>query len=138
MEKYYIPSIEELYIGFEYEWSDPKRNMDWKTLVIKDIHDLTDVIDYLEWEKKGETTEKHRVKYLDKEDIESLGWKFMGTVSKDEGNTVNSIFTKGEFTIYFYGPMLQIFLNTPISEVFRGEIRNKSELKKLMKQLNIL
>ena len=63
--KYYTPSIEEFYVGFEYEVNYGEN--DWQKECL--------------WAKPEVVTlpymnlENIRVKYLDKEDIESLGFE---------------------------------------------------------------
>src|SRR5690606_29619740 len=74
--KYYTPEIEEFYVGFEYERFIPKSNSTeeecWEKLSMS--------INYLSLEElDNEIIEKEiRVKYLDKEDIESFGFKHEG------------------------------------------------------------
>ena len=85
--------------------------------------------------------EKARVKYLDKEDIESLGFKL-------EHYNKTSIYgamgnTKKPYIIENFSPVgNNIYKITWISTMgnlvlFNGYIKNKSELKKLLKQLEI-
>jgi len=67
--KYYTPTIEEFHVGFEYEYQDgvDKDNKDvWK----KTICTKSD-FRYL---SKTKIKDFRRVKYLDREDIESLGF----------------------------------------------------------------
>ncbi|MES3018163.1 MAG: hypothetical protein V4721_10300 [Bacteroidota bacterium] len=145
--KYYTPEISEFHVGFEYEM---KRGFQDGT--VKSQEDF----DSAEWEKRtcslsgdpyidralnGKNAENGRcgirVKCLDRDDIESCGWKplnrnpFIYTV--ESGMNVYS---------------LRIFEDTRLVEIafgvdkdrlntFYGTIRNKSELKKLMQQLNI-
>lgn len=102
------------------------------------------------------------VKYLDKEDIEELGWKFLNKNSLNE-NIVNFVYKKDGQIIYYMnfvdstkimirnGGTFQINKNiekmvlTITEEVKLGMIghflrliSNKSELKKLMQQLGII
>ena len=65
-KKFYVPDISEFYVGFEYEWSrEGEGATDW-TKSIMTISNGS-VIDQDAWK-----INKYRVKYLDKEDIESL------------------------------------------------------------------
>ncbi len=87
-----------------------------------------------------------RIKYLDKSDIESLGWKYTGK-SIDIWFEKEDSFDLGSWTahkiILHYGlhdNRLHIYADDPGSgnyELFRGIIKNKSELIKLMKQIGI-
>ncbi len=124
--KYYRPKIEEFYIGFEYQIED-KNN--W---FIRDypIYPLN---------KESLSNFNIRVKYLDKEDIESLGWKYY----KTHAGTTLMEFEKDNFELS-YDPnfMGKQYLRIAMEgdgdvTMFIGNIKNKSELKKLLNQLNI-
>ena len=65
MNKYYTPSIEEFHVGFECEI---KIGDHWKN--IKAIEDIEEMLIY-----GIPKPNNSRVKYLDKDDIESLGWE---------------------------------------------------------------
>ena len=76
-------------------------------------------------------TENFRVKYLDKEDIESLGfeiqpWGFKKGDIVIEVENINNL-QKGTFDIYCVDDIR-----------FKGKIKNKSELIKLIRQLEII
>ena len=134
--KYYTPSIEEFHIGFEYEWLD----------------------EYNVWNKENSTTEISikgfkeqnyglRVKYLNKEDIESL--KFLPVIPF---NVIN----KDEYIVNYWvmdkrKPSLQIIECYPYNNhkynisfgeyeysktLFEGIIKNVSELKVLLNKIN--
>lgn len=62
--KYYTPTIEEFHIGFEYEWLDEEGNWNKENTPTEITPDGYDEQEY-----------GLRVKYLNKEDIESLGFK---------------------------------------------------------------
>lgn len=145
--KYYTPTIEEFHVGFEYEM---KRSFGDGTVKSQEEFDSA------EWEKEittlsgdpyihraltGKNAENNRcgirVKYLDREDIESLGWQsilmdsfksfwynsFYLDITENQGHKWDvSIFTMDEEHSQYH---------------FLGTIKNKSELKKLMQQLNI-
>jgi len=107
---------------------------------------------------KEQIKEDVRVKYLDKEDIESLGWKLKSINSNPHIHEwlfemKSRIDGSGEWSWLLqllYPPTLDyIHENIAIyyvqttknvineSTKFEGTIKNKSELKVLMKQLNI-
>ncbi len=135
--KYYTPKLEEFHIGFEYEI---KENNGYRKIIFDGYTPLIEKSfcgDYGDWYDSLEEDIKIgiiRVKYLDKEDVESLGWiknhlqldnefilrdnqnRLWGLVIYKEGN-INLINNKGYFTDV--------------------NIKNKSELNKLMEQLNI-
>lgn len=136
--KYYTPTIEEFHVGFEYT----------KKELIDKGHNNTKLFINEDLIKSHFTTDDIRVKYLDKEDIESLGWEFTGkTIDiwfKKEG-IFHAISGGHKFTEYklHYGlhdHCLYInayFGGTDEGRLFEGIIKNKSELKRLMKQLGI-
>lgn len=127
--KYYTPTIEEFHVGFEYEvfclthWE--KRKVSFSQLFEEGI----------DW---GEFRQR-RVKYLDAEDIESLGFV-----------KINNMFRLGNYNTFIdmsTGARIISFddkLRTPNSDgtfkqyiIFKGFIKNKSELKKVLEMLNI-
>jgi hypothetical protein len=143
MEKYYTPDIEEFHVGFEYEMYDPydgswnpskmttKSNLEFYRDVIEDI----------------------RVKYLDKEDIESLGWKYIKDSSLNKKRHQYYFYLDNFILITLGGSILikhsksfsvpwgtEIHLQAIVDFAdirFYGTTKNKSELKRLMKQLGI-
>lgn len=136
--KYYTPTIEEFHVGFEFEYINSENNS-W----IKSIFDMMDA-DFMEILIDNETC---RVKYLDKEDIESLGWEEgLLNVSKTNellvygiGSYVITSFENINHTIdiSLTSNFKLVGLQSGLQRIFRGTIKNKSELKKLMKQLGI-
>ena len=145
--KYYTPIIEEFHIGFEYEslWGIENINGEWHKEVFKSV-DVEQIV---------------RVKYLDTDDIESLGFTKRG---KTWAGYVDYEYTElidGEVPYYLkatihvplmddmYKIILHRFLNEDTnidkqveqgeSEVmFRGRIKNKSELKSIMQMVGIV
>ena len=138
--KYYTPTIEEFHVGFECEvyGFNPNNRLNnnfgkkWEkiTFSIEDINLLKDK--YLD---------SFRVKYLDREDIESLGW------TSDDNKTV---YYKGnhmllyreeehEISIAIADPSKDkdMMISLRSNEVYKITIKNKSELKRLLKQLRI-
>ena len=69
--KYYTPTIEEFHVGFECEWR--RLEEDWHGGKINSSIELYDAA--IEYEAGENQTYEYRVKYLDKEDIESFGFK---------------------------------------------------------------
>lgn len=153
MDKYYEPHLEEFHQGFEYErWSSSAYTPE---KYIKEIFEFVDK-DYI-WDDDvtnmlacayngGDTL---RVKYLDKEDIKSLGF----TITKDSKEVELSLESKRYIggpsagddykIIILYGldnKEMWIYKkcnNGYEYDLFKGYIKNKSELIKLLKQLGI-
>lgn len=126
--KYYIPTVEEFYIGFEHEILYKGK---FEPLTVTSWPDFEDIHYAL-------NLDSVRVKYLDREDIESLGF----------------VCKWSERSIYYYklndcliqytdipNARLEIFDDNILDKyrqvLFRGVIKNKSELVKLLKQLRI-
>jgi len=151
--KYYTPEIEEFCVGFECEiqssWGMQKGIY---PSILRE-----DTLTGFQLQKIGETeTLKKvisgiRVKYLDKEDIESLGFKDYKKAVCDwyklEGHFEDSFASYGYWTKI---RLIHCALNNKIkilayeytwdekeTVLFAGTIKNKSEFKKLLRQLNI-
>lgn len=150
VEKYYTPSIEEFSIGFEFE--EEFKNPDWYKLSNppKDVyefvklrldtsHSISRIVSKI---KSG----KVRVKYLDSEDLIELGFQMHTT-------SYAPVYKKDNILISFSWDNKRIeisrilFHNKDIEssyeftgreeKLFSGIIKNKSELKKLLNQLEI-
>ena len=137
--KYYTPTIEEFHVGFEFEhlnfegklvsfieqkreWNKEICDWAWLDIICDDYeHDKEEVL-------------KYRVKYLDKEDIESLG-----VVIDLEDNVGFEGYFKSDSVIFISYRIDSKHLNilNDGSSLFYGTIKNKSELKVLLKQLGI-
>jgi hypothetical protein len=152
-EDYYVPEIEELHVGFECEFQGVDCNWtpngwDKETVVITPKEKKVgvwqldfDVINFVYHE--GDVSNTLRVKYLDREDIESFGFE-LDQCTKDgcvfyKGN----LMTKEEWCLIFGGKTnpknylsITSMKNNPNS--FTGTAKNKSELKRILKQLEIL
>lgn len=149
MDKYYTPSIEEFYVGFEYEeliGTESNGIQDWS----EKIYDPEEHIDsYGEYTFKELFPSCVRVKYLDKEDIESLGFRKVKDYSAcdvyQKHNENNNIWYELEYYNEDYNNELLIekyelsgSKDYSSTYIFQGTIKNKSELKKVLKMLNIL
>ena len=128
-DKYYTPSIEEFHVGFEYEY-------DGKCVFQRDMS--ISFMDYLI------SNGKIRVKYLDKQDIESLG--FIHKKYKQDEYSEMRIYIGQKFEIQFFGwniseankhirGNMHIYLQEEAH--FMGTVKNKSELKKILKQIGV-
>jgi hypothetical protein len=125
--KYYTPSIEEFHVGFEFEFLNP--NNKWTKQIVRRPNYIVWSDVYL-WELLGLSSTNHllRVKYLDKEDIESLGFRYSGNLQ--------DTYWKGEITI---SPQKdgKLLIHQNCGPLFHGYIKNLSELKRLFKQIGI-
>lgn len=161
---YYTPIIEEFHVGFEYERNEPHRiyYLNNSPIEYKWVNHKWDEKQTRIGGLKCEINDKNiRVKYLDKEDIESLGWIKGYQSDPDNGET------KEHSCNHFEYILKDIDVNNGLSNrnvdfklnfinvehslkikfydrnhfdwfpCYEGMIKNKSELKKLMKQLGI-
>lgn len=159
-DKYYTPTIDEFYVGFEYEIQlsfkiksgdtiekdgviyiapDTVR-WEWQKRTIHDSYDFEFATDYYTFNGGKDLNERLRVKYLDKEDIESLGFK---TAVHDA-----SIIIPGDITIYGqlvdkdvyidYIPETHwVKLHSIDYDFFNGIIKNKSEMLRILKMIGV-
>ena len=126
-EKYYTPKIEEFYIGFKYEIMSME-NAQWGSYTLKDGNDLITLI--------MRDQDERRVKYLDREDIESFGFH-----TEDNGECYNKSIGWMIIGIYPWsdinGKDHEYKISIDMNTIFHGIIKNKSELQRLLSQLNI-
>ena len=135
--KYYTPTIEEFHVGFEYEFLSFQDETWRKAIVtVKDESVHAEHFSFIDTEKH---LDRRRVKYLDREDIESLGF-ILNVVDCGEDTQHNELGIRRNEEGGYFGTF---FLddthgecNIQIFESFY-RIKNKSELKRLLKQLGI-
>lgn len=159
--KYYTPSIEEFCVGFEYEIYDTKWSYEIQHLTGDQYKVLSEPTPVTDWYKEIYDLNKYvylkdsvecyndlaefisdneiRVKYLSIEDVESLGFEN----SLDEpGEWFWSFKGNGDIQLYYDDKITDDTKGVGISIyndnlVFSGYVKNKSELVKLLKQLDI-
>jgi hypothetical protein len=144
--KYYTPNISEFHVGFEYEEWDVRAEDSYAKLVVREGQKLF-MHDYCEY----------RVKYLDREDIESLGFEQISLnayrkraddiihLVGGEGsyiilnmNISNGTTRKGNFYIGLRANTGELHGDVKTERcLFSGTIKNKSELKRILKQIGI-
>ena len=136
-KKYYTPEIEELRelrTTYEYRYDHSNASKDWEEIEEDDYYDRL-LSDHIEL----------KVKHLDREDIESLGWEFIKEYKEPgsyylvfkKGHTELTLHPALEETTLFIEHESATGINSTGYPIFRGQIKNKSELKKLLKQLGI-
>ena len=148
--KYYTPEIEEFHVGFEYESLQdprlPEKDSSWEQNTIDDEWDLKTFIGYY----CGDHIEV-RVKHLDREDIESLGFEDYKHSSCDWYKLEKRV--EDNFSSYGYWNCFRLLhsytdegikiiayehsFNGDENVLFAGKVKNKSELKRILKQIGI-
>ena len=127
--KYYTPEISEFHVGFEYEELNHYKK--WIPKIFGGFLPKT-INEYI---SKNEC----RVKYLDREDIEECGWVY----NEEEGRFRFRDNEMYSLTVFHNEAIMIKYIwretehNENFDFKFDGTIKNKSELKRLMKQLNI-
>jgi len=128
--KYYTPQIEEFHVGFECEVKDNDKVHEWFPIMCT----MSTPFDV------DSSHYSARVKYLDREDIESLGWEHIQEIEFTD-HTVYQ-FVREKYILSFEYPKRLICVfqrrdDRTVEHSFISICKNKSELKKLMQQLNI-
>lgn len=143
-KKYYTPTIEEFHVGFEYEYQPPISN-DWYKNTWEQLDEFySDIYGSQEDFVPLPDCSNIRVKYLDREDIESFGFvdqedrgmsEYSGYLFQKEDSTVEF----GTFTVRYWIRVNRMKIDAIIpGTIFDGVIKNKSEFKRLLIQLNII
>ena len=142
-KNYYTPKVEEFYVGFEYEIASIDDNWNIRSWNEK-IFDLETNLSLIRTHPNYQ-----RVRYLNNEDIKSFGLNHVGgklngtTLQKFKGKVEKGYYLHITSTKFSFGSVLRI--ETSVSKnsektlvVHSVTIKNKSELKKLLTQLNII
>lgn len=150
--KYYVPTIEEFHVGFEYEYKshdgrvyskDEFDKMPW-LVGIMGINDMPYIVRSLIGANSNHSI-TIRVKHLDEEDILSCGWvenskwSYKWPTPYDEGD--GEYYNKRYYYVSIHkGGEVIIHNNEEYDnqvDFFRGIIKNKSELIRVMKMIGI-
>jgi len=152
MSKYYTPTIEEFHVGFEFQGF---ADNGWEDENIRNWKELSTVVD------RSSHTAGFRVKHLDREDIESFSKTDFPEVRFEYDNNSEPIpYRDGEYMcptayslddqlyngelwmLYHYEEDNMVWIeyikdSGGMGYIFKGTIKNKSELKRTLKQLGI-
>jgi hypothetical protein len=142
-DKYYTPNIDEFHVGFEFEFNGSDCNWNrtgFEKQVILPTKDEYFDLFTLGWVqriyyKPDDPLENWiRVKYLDKSDIEDLGFNSNLELKQHYYKDKYEIAYREDshYTQVWYDPKLKGAML-----IFDGYIKNISELKVLLKQLGI-
>lgn len=148
--KYYTPELEEFHIRFRYEQNMPYHpDFTGNSTYIDNWHRCSFPDPFTGYKIDGlkPSIEKQwiRVKYLDQDDIEELGWKLVKDYNKFEKNFQLFI---DEYDWYelMTDENQEVIIEKWLSNddntsngytLFRGKIKNFNELQRIMKQLGI-
>ena len=139
-KEYYTPKIEDFYVGFECEFKNSMHGNTWEkeicdTDTIGIVYDSFEHQDY-----DGEFADTFRVKFLDFNDLLDLGF---------ERTTNFFVLNNGRYFVHlnlikFYDHVVVRIETSVMQESVRTVvvhsicINNKSDLSKLLSQLNVL
>jgi hypothetical protein len=121
--KYYTPEIEEFHVGFEYEHRNlpDGEDAEWFPHVFNKHCDA-------ETHKNME----RRVKHLDREDIEGCGFEELNEKDEYRLKSNDAIWLEIKHGLVFIEN-----LHERDGNLFKGTIKNKSELKRILKQIGV-
>ena len=138
--KYYTPDIEEFHVGFELEAINTASN---HPNIYEWVKFKLDLGLGEQWEHIEDYIDKNqiRVKYLDKSDIEELGFTFL----KADEETYLVYYIKEDVVLAYMDipttQWIEIYTTKTYdpngSRIVKAIINNKSELKVLLNQLGI-
>jgi len=148
-DKYYQPEIEELFehlLNERFLYSKIAEDEGWKKITFEanttsDL--LKSFIEINDWSSDNGydvNEDIYRLKLLDREDVESLGWKFSEYWIREEQGSIylNNLYGltvfNGSNTICIWE---RVQGDIEGETYFRGTIKNKSELKRLLKQIGV-
>lgn len=135
--KYYTPDILEFHIGFRYEKNNHKEPQWFKRTCdgydMGSVHTMfnRDVFKDKDGNKRYPVEESLRVKYLDKADIEELGWK--EDVNEDDSSSYNL----GNYKLIYFSSDEVIEITNELGDTHFYRVKNYNQLKSLMQMLEI-
>lgn len=160
--KYYTPELEDLCYGLEYQIVPATGitllNFGTDNEEVSETFWNTEFEDRVYGEYRAHTFdpsfedaikhEKIRVKYLDKSDIQELGWKFLSEYSDEDKEVMT--FQKGNWVLVYnftikkmfifvkdYSEEHDLFGSARDVKISGLEVKNKSELKILIRNLKM-
>lgn len=141
--KYYQPEIDEFHVGFEFEFLN---SIEWEKHNFMCLSEFT-------FDDMPELAKESRVKYLDEIDILDLGFEEVGSKwSKVLGNTANLYVSEEDNLMLAHYPSINKITiatrdysknNITIKGTWDDKqinlitVKNKSELKKVLKQIEL-
>lgn len=157
-EKYYTPEISEFHVGFEYEEKErfgdgtvkTKEDFDNANWIKKSME--IGELPYIERMLSGRNAINGicgvRVKYLDREDIESLGFDHDQTTKDGACFYKGTLISQSQWCLTAKNALLRFGcdyteisiydINNSSDNRFEGIVKNRGELFRLLKQLSII
>jgi hypothetical protein len=142
--KYFVPDIEDLHIGYEFEiinnfglFEVDEDTIPWTRHILKegDIHAAYDDYTFLEICVQYLNSNRLRVPYLTKEQVEAEGWVFH---SQGNSGGIFYLLFKNSFRVTIWIDSLEIeFEESEGNTLFYGECKDINTFRKICKLLNI-
>ena len=144
--KYYTPIIEEFYIGFECEIKNSSGKVfDWEQFKIIGVDDAEISNNQMDWSfydsARAINEGQIRVKYLDSSDVESFGWKQSKLPWQFHNDNSEFYFfiPEGSTNFEILGKDIICISSKRYDDtIFRGKIKNKSELQQILKMIGVI
>jgi hypothetical protein len=148
--KYYTPDAADIYPGYEYEFNGNKINYEsvgeWSKNIAGTEPEECSILDQwgLYYGKPSNYYIQQgwvRTKYLDREDIESLGWIDGITEGNTSRYNMSARDYKDRIFLLVDNPtrQIRIVLQKGLGDtLFWGECKSKNELRKIMQWIGIL
>lgn len=137
-EKYYTPSINEFHVGFECEIKVINgREISWRRQVLRPQDVGVAISKRRDPKMDGPQV---RVKYLDQQDIEECGFNYDSTLEyQRKALVVRELRSQNNpwIKIVYHLEQHTCTLEDVEGVMFAGIIKNKSELKKILKMIGI-
>lgn len=133
MKKYYTPRVEEFMVNFKYEYKTWKG---WSQMTMDSFNHRPNGTMNLQYDLVL-NKDKFRVKYLDRQDIESFGFKYNKEleVIDVEGEKCQLYSMPTTYNLIKYNHLIEI--SEGYHTIFKGIIKNKSELERILKIINV-
>lgn len=151
--KYYIPDIEDIHIGYECELKLKENSKTkWCKIIIEDGQDIEEIVRSYCYGIPNDI----RTPYLTKEQIEAEGWKSIGNMgildlsNNDEFITTNDLFVRDDYpnmTIHYNYAIHDMWITIPgkivehkisyRANIFHGECKSINEFRYICNLLNI-
>lgn len=143
MAEYYVPEKSEFHEGFIFEYREEISSDEWNELEFKQV--MFDGEHGLDWFKSSghkliPTMEHFRVKHLDHDDIIELG----GELMHEEHYNHNKLFHLENHSVILNPKNGWCVITVRSKErqedytAFVGTIKNKSELRRILKQVGVI
>jgi len=129
-DKYFVPDIEDLRIGYEFEFQGIPKG--WHKMIFKEDDSL--IVMKYNIEKLSDAI---RVPYLTKEQIEAEGWKEISKYNYEKINSNITAYYGDDHYLWIMHPGKTILGEDYLANSFKGECKSINEFRYICKLLKI-